>query len=318
MRSLKVFFHDGCFDGVSSAAMFARFYRETIDAAAVVIPVGMAHRDGDPFQGVAFDADDHACVDFRFSPAPELRWWFDHHATAFQPAALRQVFEARQLPTHVFDAAAPSCAGLIARTLARDWSWSVPDTLRELAAWADRVDSLDYDSAATAVALTEPAQRLSVFLTSSPPAATAQCVRWLEQQALAEVAARPEVDAAARQALAERASTLALLRQRAVRRGDVICFDLLDLPGCRAPGLLGYYLFPDCQYVVSAVAGPSAVRVFVGHNPWIGEPTRLHVGRLCERYGGGGHAAVGGVTLEPHELERGAAVLAALLRELAG
>jgi gamma-glutamylcysteine synthetase len=46
-----------------------------------------------------------------------MTWWFDHHRTAFQPPALRAVFEARATDTQFFDPDAPSCAGMIARVL---------------------------------------------------------------------------------------------------------------------------------------------------------------------------------------------------------
>lgn len=318
-RTLKVFFHDGCFDGVSSTAMFARFYRDAVDGAAALSPVGLAHTVGDPFANVAFDATDHACVDFRYSPAPAMRWWFDHHATAFQPAALRDVFQQRALATHIFDPQAPSCAGLIARALAERWSWQPPPHLRELAEWADRVDSLAYPSAAAATSLEAPAQRLSVYLSSAASSAdTARLATLLVDRSLAEVAALPEVVAAAAKVAAEREQTLAALRRAAVRRGEVVQLDLLAEPGRRAPGLLCYLLFPDCRYAVSAVVGEQAVRISVGHNPWFGGPSAHHLGELCQRFGGGGHQAVGGVTLAPHEVELGRRVLHQLVDALRG
>jgi hypothetical protein len=316
MSTLKIFFHDNCFDGVSSAALFSRFYREAVAPAATIVPVGMAHRVGDPFAEVAFDADDHACVDFRFSAAPGLRWWFDHHATAFQPPELRRVFEERRLPTHVFDPAAASCAGLIERALAERYRWQPPPHLREVARWADRVDALDYPSAAEAVAVSSPAQRLSVFLSNATPEETTRAVGWVEERPLEELSHLPEIEAAAARVLAERDAQLALLRHTAIAHGDVISIDLLDVPGARAPGLLAYYLFPTCRYVVSAIASPAAVRISAGHNPWFGTPPGHHLGELCQRHGGGGHAAVGGVTLAPHEVDRGRHALRAITAAL--
>lgn len=319
VRTLKVFFHDGCFDGVSSTAMFARFYRDAVDGAAALAPIGMAHTTGDPFASVAFDATDHACVDFRYSPAPAMRWWFDHHATAFQPAELRTVFQERALATHIFDPHAPSCAGLIARSLAHGFGWQPPPHLRELAEWADRIDSLDYPSAAAATSLEAPAQRLSVYLASAAsPADTARLATLLVDRSLAELAALPEVAAAADKVAAERAHTLTALRQVAIRRGDVVQLDLLAEPGRRAPGLLCYLLFPDCRYAVSAVVSAQAVRISVGHNPWSGAPPAHHLGELCQRFGGGGHHGVGGVTLAPHEVELGRRVLHQLVDALRG
>jgi hypothetical protein len=316
MRTLKIFFHDGCFDGVSSAATFARFYRDAIDAATAIVPVGMAHRDGDPFAEVAFDADAHACVDFRFSPNAAMHWWFDHHATAFQPAALRQVFDERRNDNHIFDPLAPSCAGLITRSLSAR-GWQPPSHLLEVTTWADRIDALDYDSAAAAVSMTAPAQRIALFLSTATSPETAELALRLAERSLDEVAADPRIQRAAALALTERDHTLAELRAAAVSHGEVIEIDLLDRPGRRAPGLLGYLLFPTCRYVVSAVAGPTAVRISVGHNPWIGTSPTHHIGELCQRYGGGGHAAVGGVTLGPDEVDRGRTVVRALTRALA-
>lgn len=316
MRTLKIFFHDHCFDGVSSAAMFSRFYRQAVDQRAQVVAVGMAHRDGDPFERVAFDADDHACVDFRFTAEPKLRWWFDHHATAFQPPSLRAVFDERHLPTHVYDPAARSCAGLIARALDEAWSWQLPPHLREVAHWADRIDSLEYPSAAEAVALASPAQQVAVFLNGATSEETSRYVGLLAERSLDELAQLPEVAAAAAHKLAERDEQLALMRRRSIVRGDVVTIDLLSSPGGKAPGLFGYLLFPECRYVVSGVASAQAVRISAGHNPWIGTPNGHHIGELCQRFGGGGHAAVGGVTLGPEELARGREVLEQLTKAL--
>src|ERR1043165_4890528 len=80
-RVLKILFHD------------------VIDRDVELRPVGMIHRDGNPFEGVPLDGDDNACVDFRFCPDPRMRWWFDHHPTAFQPPPLREVFEREHRPT---------------------------------------------------------------------------------------------------------------------------------------------------------------------------------------------------------------------------
>ena len=141
MARLKVFFHDACFDGTTSAAVFGAFYRDVIDREVSISPIGMVHKDGNPFDGIPLDADDHACVDFRFCADPKMRWWFDHHPTAFQPPSLRTIYEREHLDTWIFDPKAPSYAGLIARSLAAKWGWQVPDRLRDAIVWADRIDA---------------------------------------------------------------------------------------------------------------------------------------------------------------------------------
>jgi hypothetical protein len=317
-RVLKIFFHDACFDGTTSAALFAAFHRDVIDAGAVAQPVGMAHKDGDPFEGIALDADDHACVDFRFCADRRMRWWFDHHPTAFQPPELRTIYESEHLPTWFFDPTAPSCAGLIARVLDVGWQWKPPSHLVEATTWADKIDAARFASAEDAVALTLPAQRLAAWLAHGrSPAETARYVQWLSGSSLAEIAARPEIAAELAVVEAERARELDSIGKLGVWHGDVIVFDRFAESGARSPGFLGYLLYPRCLYSVSGTRVAQNIKISVGVNPWAPQPRRHDIGALCARYGGGGHAAVGGVTLHPDELARAQETMTAIIDELA-
>lgn len=316
-RVLKVYFHDACFDGTTSAALFSAFYRDVIDGNVDVRPVGMVHRDGNPFDGVPLDADDHACVDFRFCADPKMRWWFDHHPTAFQPPELRRVFERDQLATWFFDPASPSCAGLISRALAAGWDWKPPPHLLEAVRWADKIDAAQFASAEEAVSLVTPAQRLAAWLSHGrTPLDTAHYVEWLSRSSLDEVAARSEIAPVLSAVEEERGHELDAVRRLGVWHGDVVVFDRLADVGARSPGFLGYLLYPACLYTVSATRITTSIKLSVGTNPWSPRPRRHDIGELCARHGGGGHAAVGGVTLRPDELPRAQATFHAIIREL--
>ena len=318
-RVLKIYFHDACFDGTTSAALFSAFYRDAVDRAVDARAVGMAHKDGDPFAGVALDADDHACVDFRFCPDPRMRWWFDHHPTAFQPVELRRVFERDLRDTWFFDPTSPSCASLIARSLAARFGWSPPPHLAEAVRWADTIDAARFPSAADAVALANPAQRLAAWLAHGrTPLDTAHYVDWLSRGSLAEVAARPELAAALATIEEERARELDAVRALGVWHGSVIVLDRFAALGARNPGFLSYLLFPTCTYAVSGTRTPTAIKITVGLNPWTPHKREIDVGGLCAQYGGGGHATVGGVTLGADELPRARATIAALIAALDG
>jgi hypothetical protein len=317
-RLLKIFFHDACFDGTTSAALFAAFYRDVIDKDVRVRAEGMIHRDGNPFEGIPLDADDHACVDFRFCADPKMRWWFDHHPTAFQPPSLREVFDRAHKTTWFFDPTAPSCAGLMERALAAGWDWKPPPHLVEAVGWADTIDAAQFASAEAAVALTNPAQRLAAWLAHGrTPLDTSRYVDWLSRSSLAEVAARPEVAQQLRVVEETRARELDDVKRLGVWHGDVVVFDRFDDAGARSPGFLGYLLFPSCLYAVSATRTDKSIKISVGVNPWTDKPRRHDIGELCARYGGGGHAVVGGVTLRADELPRARHTLDALVRELA-
>lgn len=316
-RSLKIFFHDACFDGTTSAALFSAFYRDVIAKDVEIQPIGMIHRDGNPFEGVALDADDHACVDFRFCADTRMRWWFDHHPTAFQPASLREVYEREHLPTWVFDPQSPSCAGLMARTLEKQWGWKPPAHLVEAVKWADKIDAAKFASAEEAVALKEPAQRLAAWLAHGrSPLDTARYVEWLSRRSLDEVAHQRELAPQLAAVEAERAHELEAVKALGVWHDDVVVFDRFDDVGARNPGFLGYLLFPECLYMVAGTRTESSIKITVGVNPWTNKPRRHDIGELCARHGGGGHAVVGGITLRGDELPRARETLDVLVREL--
>ncbi|MCX5745439.1 MAG: phosphoesterase [Proteobacteria bacterium] len=317
-RVLKIFFHDACFDGTTSAALFATFYRDVVDPGATIVPVGMTHRDGDPFETVVLDGDDHACVDFRFCADPKMRWWFDHHATAFQPPALREVFEQASRATRIFDPAAPSCAGLMARALAAGWDWHPPARLVSAVAWADVIDAARFESAEEAVALTNPAQRCAAYLAHGRTREeTVRYVEWLSRGSLADVERRPEVTAVVAEIAAARGREIEVVRELGRWEGEVVVFDRLAEEDGRNPGFLGYYVFPTCQYTVAGTRGGGGIKISVGVNPWSPTTRRHDIGAMCARFGGGGHPVVGGVTLRADEGPRAKATLAAITAELA-
>jgi hypothetical protein len=205
----------------------------------------------------------------------------------------------------------------MAKALAEHWHWQPPPHLADAVQWADRIDAAQFASAADAVALDQPAQRLAAWLAHGrSPLDTAHYVEWLSRGSLGEVAARPELAPQLTAVQAERAHELEAVQKLGVWHSDVIVFDRIDDIGARSPGFLGYLLFPECRYAVSATRTPHTIKISVGVNPWSGKE-RLHdIGELCARHGGGGHAVVGGVTLRADELARAKETLDAIVREL--
>ena len=285
----------------------------------MIKPIGMVHRDGNPFEGIPLDADDHACVDFRFCADPKMRWWFDHHPTAFQPPALREIFDRAHEPTWFFDPKAPSCAGFIARTLATGWNWQPPTHLIDAVTWADKIDAATFSTAQEAVALELPAQRIAAWLANGRSGMdTARYIEWLSHASLAEVAERPEVAPQIAAIEEERAKDLAAIEKLAVWHDDMVVFDRFDDVGARNPGFLGYWLFPHAFYAVAGTRTESSIKITVGFNKWTTstrKPT-VDVGALCARFGGGGHSMVGGITLRGDELQRARETIAQLVAEL--
>jgi hypothetical protein len=249
-----------------------------------------------------------------------MRWWFDHHPTAFQPPALREIFEREHAPTWFFDPKAPSCAGFIARTLATGWKWQPPAHLSDAVVWADKIDSARFSSAKEAISLELPAQRIAAWLANGRTGMdTARYIEWLSHESLDEVAQRPELAPQIAAIESERARDVDAIRALAVWHGDVVVFDRFDDLGARNPGFLGYWLFPESLYAVAGTRTATSIKITVGLNKWTTSPRKptIDVGALCARFGGGGHAVVGGVTLRGDELERARTTIDQLVAELA-
>jgi hypothetical protein len=316
--TLKVFYHDNCFDGAASAAVFVDFYRARVAADARVVLEGVQHRRGDPFAGRAIDGDDNACVDFRYSPSPRMTWWFDHHHSAFQPPELRAHFEADTSGRKFFDPTAPSCTGFEVAVLAERFDYRPPDGFGELIEWAEIIDSAAFPDARTAVELAEPALQLMTWLENNAdqPAAH-RLIEALGRRPLAAIAAEPWVQAPLTPLLAGHRANIELIRRRATVAGGVVSFDLIDDGVAAFNKFISYYLHPDARYTVALSRYPERVKISVGSNPW-SRPQGHNIAAICERYGGGGHPVVGAISLPPAEVDRAREIAARVRDELAG
>ena len=81
-----------------------------------------------------------------------------------------------------------------------------------------------------------------------------------------------------------------------------------------------YYLHPECVYSVGLSKSSFRVKVSVGSNPWTKmKPEKLvNLAKVCERYGGGGHARVGAISFDPakgEEARRAAQEIVSELRD---
>jgi hypothetical protein len=77
-----------------------------------------------------------------------------------------------------------------------------------------------------------------------------------------------------------------------------------------------YYFHPETTYTVSLTQSSFRTKISVGSNPWSPRPRLHNIAEICERYGGGGHAVVGAVSLKPEELEKGEKFMREIIEQL--
>lgn len=319
---VRVLYHDNCFDGATSAALFSEFYRQRIDPRATFGFVGMNHGPGDVFAGAFIDGPDleHVCVDFRYSADPRLGWWFDHHQSAFMNDADAAHFRSVQHSHHFYDPAAQSCSKFLADRCRSEFGFD-DSAFSNLIAWADLIDGARFASPEQAVMCEESALQLMLWVEQNrDPSLKVRFIADLQTRTLDEIAAQSYVQIGIAPLLVQRDEVLTMLKDRAVLTDGVVTYDAVDKAHLQISKFAPYYLFPDAHYVVGLSALPGRTKISVGSNPWRSERRTANIATLCGRYGGGGHPAVGAVSLKTGEVETArqyAAEIASFLREAA-
>lgn len=314
---VRVCFHDKCFDGASSAAIFSRFYRERIRPDAEFLYTGMTHKASQPFEDGVFDGDENAIVDFKYSSAPELTWWFDHHQSAFLKPEDAEHFRHDCSGKKFYDPTYKSCTKFLA-TIATDKFGFDAAPLAELIRWGDIIDGAQFESPEIAVGLAEPATQLALVIEAAPePNLVPRLIPEIATRSLAEIVELPIVKKHLGPLLERHKRSIEVLRERMDTRNGVIYFDVSDLDLEGYNKFIPYYLCPSALYSVGVSASPTRAKVSVGTSPWKEISAEVNLASLCEKYGGGGHARVAAISFGPGDLVRARQVakeIAATLR----
>jgi len=313
---LRILYHGNCFDGVSSAAIFTKFYKAKIDGDAVVSYTPVMHRAGNAFDAGQFDGDENAIVDFKYSPDPRLTWWFDHHQSAFLSETDEQNFLADTSGKKFLDTKSASCAEFIARVAKEKFGFD-DASLTELVEWAHIIDGAFYESAAQCVELRSPALKLmQVIEVEKDPAFVEKIIRSLTKKTLDEIVASDEIQEKLKPMLEQHWKTVELIKERAVYERGVVSFDLTDTGVDGYNKFIPYYFYPETTYNVALTRSSFRTKISVGSNPWAPRPRTHNIAEICERYGGGGHAVVGAVSLKPEDIELGRQYMREIIAEL--
>lgn len=306
---VRVFYHDKCFDGASSAALFSRFYRERIRTDVQFVFSGLLHRAGSLFNENDFDGDENAIVDFKYSSSPKITWWFDHHESAFLSPADAAHFEQEQSTRKFYDPDFKSCTSLIAATAEQRFGFD-PSPVAELVHWTDIVDGALYADARTAVEMKAPAMKLTMVIESNQdPTFLARLIPLLAEKPLAEIIEEPFVASLLPPLLERHQRSMEILKKATESKDGTLFFDVTDheLEGYNK--FVPYYLHPESIYSVGLSKSSFRVKVSVGSNPWAPSEPVVNLAKVCERYRGGGHARVGAISFDvtQHEAARKAA-----------
>jgi hypothetical protein len=320
---VRVFYHDKCFDGACSASLFTRFHRECVAQGASYEYHGLVHRAGALFDESEFTGDQNAIVDFKYSASPKITWWFDHHQSAFLTAEDNQNFLACQKDPECggrkfFDPEYTSCTSFLAHIASTRFGFDTKP-VAELIHWANIVDGALYESPESAVEMPAPAMKLTLIIEATQdPAFIPRLIPLLTEMPLAEVLAQPFVASLLPPLLERHKESLELIRSRSEERDGTIFFDITDRPLEGFNKFIPYYLHPQATYSIGLSKSSFRTKVSVGSNPWTkADPAKMvNLAKVCERYGGGGHARVGAISFPPDQADQARLAAAEIVAEL--
>jgi hypothetical protein len=313
---MKIFYHDNCFDGLASAAVFSNFYTNSICKDCDFAYEGLAHRAGQLFLDVEFDGDENAIVDFKYSSNPRLTWWFDHHQSAFLSREDEAHFRADRSGKKFHDPTYRSCTKLIAEMLQKHFGFD-SSRLAELIKWANIIDGAQFENAQTAVTLQEPAMKL-MMVVEGVRNSTQICslITEFQKKSMDEIMQIPWVQEAFRPLYERHLQSMEIIRQNAQCSDGTIFFDVSDYDLEGYNKFIPYFFYPQATYCVGVSLSSFRAKISVGSNPWSPHPRTQNLALLCERHGGGGHPVVGAISFAPEELEKARRIAREIAEEL--
>lgn len=311
IRGACLYFHSPCFDGIASSVLALDFLEGSQNWTFEELhPVNYDSRNGWLSKKLS---KPFAVVDFLYHP--DADFWADHHQTTFVKPSLKKTFEDGKNPYHIYGAKSGSCAKLIWRVLAQRFNYR-NTRFTELVRWADKIDAARYGSVEEAISGSYPALNInrSLMITSDPDYPV-WLVTQLRSHPLDEVGRLPEV--------VEKSNEVKTLVQVGLDRlsqtvhldgSDIAVFDV-DSSDVLINRYSPYHFFPEARYSVGMVRTNDGIKITAMRNPWRQFPS-VYLGKVFERFGGGGHRRVGSVLLKDSDARKAQRVLKRLLREI--
>ena len=302
------------FDGLACGALITKF--EKIDSYLFVEPKFMQDglvevRPGDIIANLPYH--------------PNCTLWFDHHITNTTPQFDRPI-----MPGKGGFRLAPSAARVVCEYYSETSTPTDPEGSARLAFLYDQrvrylleeTDKIDAGKLTREDVLNPQGYVLISMTTDGRHAGDEpywlRVIELLREESLERALNNPEVKRRCQQILDEQEKLRQILLQRATLKGNVIYVDLRGIgevpDGNR---FLIFTLFPEGNIQVKVnhdPQRPNTTAISVGYN--IFNPTsKVNVGELLQRYGGGGHRVVGSSRVPNDQAEQAIREIVAAVSE---
>jgi len=294
-------YHHNDFDGLASAAIFSKFIALEFDIDFSKIS----------FQAVDYNIKDEwpfwelnrPCATLDFLYHPNTDWWFDHHSDPFLTnAVIKSPYERNN--KQYWSAKFLSCPSLLVSHFYRYYrkqSIYIKRHYQELIKWSDIIDGAQYSTAKDLYDYS------NMYLNINKTLAVCNSREYYNN--LIESIYHNNIEKFVSSKIylgafleIKRAEEKAI---KAVKKlitidGKVAFFDQsdYDFPFQR---YFAYYLYPEINYRVAIFKKDNLFSISVNYNVWKNEKNPVDLGRICQKFGGGGRNDVGGILTDKHE-----------------
>jgi len=141
-------------------------------------------------------------------------------------------------------------------------------------------------------------------------------IPFLVAEPLAQVIQEPFVSSLIPPLMDRHRKSIDIIRRHSECRQGTIYFDISDYDLEGYNKFIPYYLHPESVYSIGLSRSSFRVKVAVGSNPWTRKENMVNLAKICERYGGGGHARVGAISFLPDQAEEARRAARDIVEEL--
>ena len=209
-----------------------------------------------------------------------------------------------------------SCTKFIAVVTEQRFGFN-PAPSAEMIEWAEIIDGALYEDAKSAVEMTAPATRLTMLIESNQdPSFIPGLIPKLAYEPLQQIVEEPSIAERLPALLERHRRSIEIMLERATCQDGTIFFDVTDYELEGYNKFIPYYLHPHCTYSVGLSKSSFRTKVSVGSNPWAKTAHMENLAKICERYGGGGHARVGAISFPPNRFEEARQAAEEIVAEL--
>lgn len=289
-KDLYLYFHSPCFDGIASSVLLIDFLEtQRRYKLKELVPVNYDQRS----EWVRTTLKKHsAVVDFLYHP--EAVYWADHHLTTFISDEVENDFNHRKNQYLTYEPSSPSCAELLWNHLKEAFNYR-NHAYSDLVKWATKIDAAKYENVEEAIFGDSPAIKIRAGLAQKGSKdLSVKLVKELKSSSLEEVAKLPEIVQASREIT--RLTRLGLKRFKKSSRvvdDNIVIFDV-DNRDVLIDRYSPYYFYPEARYSLGLIRSEKGITITAMRNPWL-KFQSMYLGRIFEKFGGGGHRRVGSV-----------------------